>query len=140
MIIGFVGTYIGMTYCQIYNLHFLFRDLKPTGFVHGGEIGADSQAHEEVMKFLSEGDIEIYPVNKDRLSYWQDHYPKSITHFPSEPLSRNQIIVHRCNLLLACPTNHRETPESRSWATVRYAEQVGRAHTIIYPDMRGGYA
>lgn len=53
---------------------------------------------------------------------------------PLDPLARNRIIVSRIHGLLACPKTDIEELQSGTWATVRYAREIGCPVYLIRAD------
>ena len=136
MVIGFTGTREGLTEPQISRLRLLLVQLRPIKFLHGGAIGADSEAHRQAQGTMRLKDIEIYPCSKERSRHWLWLYRgESITiHQIQPPLIRNHIIVDRSNQMLACPAEYEEQPRGGTWSTIRYARKQHKPLTIIYPD------
>ncbi len=140
MILGFSGTRMGPTPAQ----HDAFRDFvrrfRPARFVHGGARGCDTLAHYVVRAACPDIVIEIHPTEDAGSTVWMpsgncEIYPKL------PPLERNRIIVSRCYGLLAMPQRDAEDwAGSGTWATVRYAREIGcpvyivRSYGEIIPD------
>lgn len=132
MIIGFTGTQQGLTHHQ----HIALGDYmgqvswetgRPT-LRHGDCIGADAQAH--TLAFNLGWWIRTHPpVNARKRAFKKGHW----TEAPYPYLIRNQHIVDKCDMLVACPKGPEEL-RSGTWSTVRYARRTHRLCTIIWPD------
>jgi predicted Rossmann fold nucleotide-binding protein DprA/Smf involved in DNA uptake len=97
-------------------------------FVHGGAIGADEMAH-----FIALGRVPVH-VRPCDIRDQQGFCPGAAMVYPERPpLLRNVDIVDACAVLVACPSGA-EHRKSGTWATVRYARQVGREVVIVWPD------
>lgn len=133
MKVGFTGTRTGMTEPQVATLVKLIHCLLPTELHHGCCIGSDQQAHEMVL--LSDGNqIKLMahpPKNKS-----QAFEPIGAhTIFPeAEFIKRNHNIVDKTEELIAISRTKEWELRSGTWATIRYAQKLGRPVHIIYPN------
>lgn len=144
MIIGFTGTRNGMTVKQNEQVHAKLLKAKllkaefPSWGIHGGCIGADAEFHEECV--AAGFTIEVYPGFSKR-------DPKDLTHralldgaFTQHPpaghFERNRMIVHRCDVLYACPPTNERLSRGGTWYTIDHAEKVGKPVVIFWPDGR----
>jgi predicted Rossmann fold nucleotide-binding protein DprA/Smf involved in DNA uptake len=140
MILGFTGPRIGLTNAQRSELPAAYKALSATTLLVGGAPGSD----EEMITWaisnrdaLATVQIEIYPASEDRYRYWKRYLHQGlieILHQVDAPLTRNWIIVARCDHLLAASQTDKEKQRSGTWATIRYARKAGKPHTIIWPD------
>lgn len=128
----------------------LVPDLFPAGpsepveyqpiLVHGGAVGWDLVAHQEVRKpdrsfVLPLWRTEVYPSHSVRDSSRLAYDTADIVHAPMDPLVRNQVIVTRSKVLVAAveePESHR----SGTWSTIRYALRSRKRVLIVTPDGR----
>lgn len=136
MIVGFTGTREGMTPQQRARFREVTVELKPQTFVHGGAVGADTDAHKEMLAFIEERDVEIFPGGADRELCWRIHAPGALVLRWTQPLTRNRAIVARATYLIACPHINTEELRSGTWMTVRTARKAGKPIIIIWPDGR----
>lgn len=135
MRVGFTGTQKGMTSEQIDAVGKRLLDLKKVNpiysFLHGDCIGADEQAL-TIATSLGYYTVAYPPLSEKK---------KTVLHsdrrnHPKPYLERNKNIAVGCDRLIAAPAQHGEVLRSGTWATVRYARQVGRIIYIVYPNGR----
>jgi hypothetical protein len=128
MKVGFTGTQVGMTeYQEIALVHILRRE-GALELHHGNCIGADEQACQIAW------DMDIPPIAHPGDTPEKQSEIESFETLPVKPnLERNHDIVDVCELLVAAPKG---PPQQRSgtWATIRYADKVGRKTLIITPN------
>lgn len=131
MIYAFTGSRRpGLTLAQIGFIN--SRIPSPKRLLHGGAIGADTQAD----LLFGEGrgcPIEVYPASKDRFDFWVGKSNR-VVHPPQDPIARNHIMVNRCDLLIACPGTMHEIQRSGTWATIRYGRRQGKPTLLVFPD------
>lgn len=143
--LAFTGTREGMTERQKAALALRVAGLAPRVFLHGGAEGADTEAHDTILEYVTSAAavIEVYPCNTWRRDVWRDSYRRQlvfeagrdfIVHPIMEPLARNHVMVDRCNHLLATPAQPEEQHRSGTWATIRYARSKCKPVTLILPD------
>lgn len=127
MILGFTGTKLGMTPAQHDAFRRFVRRFPVSRFVHGGCVGSDTLAHGAVRAFHPEIMIEIHPSNISGTRGVTVTVPMGRCEIYPElpPLERNRIIVSRIHGLFAVPRTDREEIRSGTWATVRYAREIG---------------
>ena len=132
MIVGFTGTRKGMTGSQT---SVVTKALRKASEVHHGDcIGADEQCH--VICQELDIPIVIHPPEEERLRAFCEGAAR--VEPPRPYLVRDRIIVDKCQLLLACPSENDEPGIARgqgTWSTVRYARRTGRLFRIVWPDM-----
>lgn len=135
MIVGFTGTRQGPTPAQHRMmdrvlLHFAVNSGMKT-FVHGGAIGCDTFAHHVVTASGLNREIlvEILPADNPGSTVWIP-MGNCIIYERMPPLERNRIIVRRIHGLIATPKFFRED-SSGTWATIRYAREIGCPVYII---------
>lgn len=141
MTVGFTGTRKGMNNRQIDQLAVMLEALRDprsyqdggsqTPFHFGGAPGADLRAR-KMAKALSYG-IEWHPSpGVDLATLVHNGYADAeellaeTWHEVFPPLVRNHHIVDAIQVLLAAPHTDVEERRSGTWATIRYARQVGR--------------
>lgn len=131
MILGFTGTRSGMTIGQVYHLRRYLLFQAPGEFHHGDCVGADAEAHDLVRKLLPNCRIIVHPcyITSARAYRQGDEILP-----PKEPLARNKDIVDICDLLVAVPATKQDVVRSGTWATIRYAERVGKNKRIFRPE------
>jgi hypothetical protein len=127
--IGFTGSRNGMTKDQQKRLEHLLREFKALGyreFHHGDCKGADIQAH-NIARLLGFG-VVVHPPRSSTHRAWS---PGKI--LKAKPyLERNHDIVDETLSLIACPDGL-ERLRSGTWATIRYAEKIGKPVNVIMP-------
>lgn len=134
MDIGFTGTQRGLTAEQKSSLWMVLRVITEIGipvapFHHGDCIGADQEAFELASM---EGYVtHAHPCNIIGKRAWT-HSRYVEKELP--PLERNQVIVDRSDILIACPSGKGEILRSGTWATVRRAQKKGIPIIFVYPD------
>jgi len=141
MHIGFTGSRDGMTGQQSIKLYEYIcgawdsdKLAKPT-FHHGDCVGADELAHDLAKK--TGMCITIHPPKTTSTTHQYQAHCEGACEIrePKPHIKRNHDIVDECDWLIATPsgTEH-EQPRSGTWATIRYAHQVGIPVTIIKAD------
>jgi len=98
---------------------------------HGDCVGADEVAH-ITAQGLGLG-VVVHPPNVET---HRAHSPGGHLLPPLPYLERNKNIVASTFRLLALPGSSQEELRSGTWATVRYAKQMGRMVIIVWPDGR----
>lgn len=130
MILGFSGTQYGMTDLQREAFLRVIDWREVAEFHHGDCIGADSDAHDIVLDI---GNIPIY-IHPPILSGKRAFCNFAKYRFEEKPyLARNKDIVDMCHLLVACPKGLKEELRSGTWATIRYAQKMGKPVVILAP-------
>lgn len=120
-----------MTGPQIESVMRLLSSLKPVAVHHGDCIGADAAFHDLCNhQGIS---IIIHPPLEDRKRARCSG--PNVTILPSKTfLARNHNIVDACEVLIAAPFKEKEVLRSGTWATVRYAEKIGRPVYLVMPS------
>lgn len=125
-IVGFTGTRDGMSKAQSDRLRWRLLMLNPTEFHHGDCIGADDEA---ACIAQSLGITVIaHPCD---IAHMRARHPSNFVFPEAPPLVRNRNIVDCCHLLLVAPRRNQEELRSGTWATWRYARNVGRTTEVI---------
>lgn len=96
---------------------------------HGACVGAD----EEILIIAKSYNLRTI-AHPSNFIYTTTKISSDETLAPKDALERNRDIVDACNLLLALPQARQEKRLSGTWATIRYAERVGRQIRYIWPD------
>lgn len=128
MKIGFTGTQEGMSLRQKFLLYKHLCDLRlgETHEFHEGDcIGADAEALHEVEKVKRVLTIITHshpPSNPKKRAFIET----DIMHPPKPYIPRNHDIVDATDILIAAPKSDKEELRSGTWATIRYAEKLGR--------------
>ena len=135
MIVGFTGSRRGPTPAQHAALLRFAKAFPIDRFVHGGAVGCDTFAHQAVRHFHPDIPIDIYPADKPGSTIWMKA-GNCIVHPARPPLERNRAIVKLVYGLLAAPQRDDEDWGSGTWATVRYAREVGCPVVLIRQDGR----
>jgi len=126
MIAGFTGTRHGMSEEQKLYLAFELHRLKVTELHHGDCVGADEEAntiaHEMGIKTVGHP-----PTNEKYRAFC-----KCDVWYESRPyITRNHNIVDCTIHLLVAPKTNIEQVRSGTWATFRYASNLGRSITMV---------
>lgn len=130
-VVGFTGTRIGMTAKQLATLRGVLQLLRPTETHDGDALGADA----EFLRLAIERDPETrtvaHPCDIEAARAFRPH---GTTLEVRPPLDRNRDIVDACDILIAAPAGMAEERRSGTWATVRYARNLGRPIITVWPD------
>lgn len=136
--IGFSGTQRGMTKDQRTSLTRLLTDIKKEydgtiiEFHHGACIGADEQAA------MIAGNLGMRTVaHPGHIPDKRCSFVSHRVHDPMDNLTRNRMIAEIAQTLITTPATEKQVRRSGTWATIRYANGIGRFVTIIAPD--GGF-
>jgi len=140
LVVGFTGTREGMTPAQKETVRKILLGVTG-GFwaVHGDCVGADAEFHSICLAMREQVSsagphcygITIRPGTGETLRAF---CTGDITHPPRHPLDRNEDIVKECYVLIAAPKEWPEVQKSGTWATVRRARKLWRAHVIVLPN------
>lgn len=128
MITGFTGTQDGMNQKQK-DLTRVFLEMHaPAAVIHGDCVGADKDfddicAELVITRYCCPSDITAKRAFTDAIPLQE----------PKPPLERNHDIVDRSDELFACPKETHEVLRSGTWATIRYAQKMGKPVYIFYP-------
>lgn len=136
MIIGFTGSRLGLLLPQRERLSWFLKGLKPTMFVHGDGGHSDALAHSIVESAFPRCYIDVWPstAGGGAVTYFGTKGRIEV-HKAMPPLDRNRVIVSRIHGLVACPQRDTEDWDgSGTWATVRYARELGCPVYIILGD------
>ena len=130
--IGVTGTRWGTTKPQIRALlHFLlYEEDEIREFHHGDCRGADIEAA-AVAVSLGYRVVCHPPVSTSMRGFFDKN---AETREPKWYGERDKNIVNETSVLVALPHTQYEIPRSGTWLTVRYARELGRPITIIFPD------
>jgi hypothetical protein len=126
--IGFTGTRKGLAMDQQAALAAILARYHGS-FHHGDCIGADKQAHEIVRSCGYS--VTIHAPVKSNLRAW---CKGDVEMPPRGYLDRNRDIVDTTQRLIAALAGMAEEHRSGTWSTVRYAMNVGKPVSIVFPD------
>jgi len=143
MKLGFTGTQIGMTPRQADAFRQFIESKGVTEFHHGDCIGADAQAHS--IARVRHIPVIVHPPSDPKKRAYVEFGALSIIACGSDPFSmyvrpekpyieRNHDIVDETDELVATPKSVYEELRSGTWATIRYAQKLGKPVTLIMPD------
>lgn len=126
MIVGFTGSRLGLLQAQHDSLRWFLTGLAPTRFVHGDGGHSDALAHAIVEAAFPDCYMDVWPstLGGGAVTYFGTK-GRTEVHKPIPPLERNRIIVALSHGLIACPARDVEDWGSGSWATIRYAREIG---------------
>lgn len=129
--IGITGTQRGLTEKQFLSLQNLLRVLHMNKIHAGDCVGVDAETILLVKELRPEvitvGHPPTNPRKRAFLTY--DEERKPLDYIP-----RNHAIVDESDYLIACPKEFTEVLRSGTWATIRYAREMGKSVIIILPD------
>ena len=131
MKVGFTGNREGMSDGQYNTIKNLLMAGQPKELHLGDCIGADASAFEIGVR----ADLRLigHPPDLPGLRKFYTYAEER----PKKPyLDRNHDIVDETDILIACPKETEEVIRSGTWATVRYAEKIGKTVLLIYPSGR----
>ena len=101
-------------------------------FHHGRCVGGD----EEVLLIAKSFGVRVRTVSHPASMVdpkWISQITSDVELPAKPPLQRNRDIVDIVNELLAYPGEQHEVLRSGTWATIRYADQIGRTTALIHP-------
>lgn len=131
MKVGFTGTRVGMTGKQEETFAKLISSFGATEFRFGCCTGSDEQAFYRVMEIGGIRTVAHPPRNK--FSAFEPLGADTI--LPDEEfIKRNHSIVDNTEVLIAISKTKEWELRSGTWATIRYAQKLGRPVHIIYPN------
>jgi hypothetical protein len=137
MIVGFTGTREGLTNTQIAWLYHQFEKLPISEIHHGACVGADASVHAAAL----EHDVPVHvwpPVNQKHVAAECLTPQPGVFVHPTMPyLHRNREIVNASMNLIAFPKQNEQPSQmlwGGTWYTVNFAERMGRAIMICYPN------
>jgi hypothetical protein len=132
---GFTGTREGLTSFQRGNLLGLLSELRPRVLHHGDCVGADVEAHLFCVALRVK--VRIHPPDENGLRAWCSFMGSGLlvemVYDAKQYLARNRDIVDVSDYLIACVKGAEER-SSGTWATIRYAREVGRPVFVLWPD------
>ena len=131
--LGFTGTRNGMTDAQRESVRVLLRTICPKRARHGDCVGADAEFHSMIVfQSAFRCEIIVHPCTFASLRAYVAGYDQILHTLP--PLERNRAIVDSCDQLFATPASSEEQKKGGTWYTIRYAKQVGKPVTIVWPN------
>jgi hypothetical protein len=128
MIIAFTGNRYGLTEEQKTGIkNILARTDKPVTVLHGDCVGADTDFHNLCSDL--EIDIHVFPPDDDKLRGFNQG---SVIMRPRPYLKRNEDMIKKCDMLIACPTDkNKEILRSGTWATIRKARKLNKTIHVL---------
>lgn len=132
MKIGFTGTRRDLSAAQTDALivTLISLALDAVEVHHGMCVGADDEFHNMVRNLYPAIRIVGHPP-EDRKFFAPAEC--DVMWSPKPYLERNKNIVHKCDVLIACP-NGPEKQRSGTWATIRAARSSHKTVHIIWPS------
>ncbi len=127
--LAFTGTQAGMTGPQRARFRGLMRALRPATFHHGDCVGADAEAHDDVVGTTR---VHIHPCTISDKRAWKGQ--AFVIEAPAPPLERNRVMVDVSEALVATPKGMIEELRSGTWATIRYARKQKKPVHICWPN------
>jgi hypothetical protein len=138
MTLGFTGTSRGMMQRQRATVRYLFGELELTDLHHGDCVGADAQADEDAIHYLSAVNIVVHPPTVSTKRAFRQPRAWRLVLDPKPYLKRNRdIVAAGIDGLIAAPKDSVEPRNKRgqgTWTTIGYARQAGRRIWIVFPD------
>ena len=132
MKVGFTGTRHPLTTVQTTSLYEVFGSFDDVEELHHGDcVGADAAAHD--LAWAHGWNVVIHPPDKPDARAWCKGLSIVDVRPPLPYLVRNHNIVEATEIMVAAP-NGPEYLRSGTWATVRFARQIGRPIVIVWPD------
>ena len=132
--IGFTGNRFGLTENQKKEIRTIFDTYQNITLYHGDCIGADTMFHELCVEYKKNNinkiiNVIIFPPDDDKLR----GFNKSDIIMPPKPyLKRNEDIVNKCNVLIACPIDkNKEILRSGTWTTIRKARKLNKTIHLL---------
>lgn len=98
---------------------------------HGDCVGADEFVAN--LTELTGSTMRVIAHPSDMVRYTANAY-RTETRPPQPPLVRNHVMVGETEALIALPDSMTERLRSGTWATMRYARDLGRRVTVFWPD------
>lgn len=136
MVGGFTGTRSGPTPPQHKSMRRFIGGMPLDRLVHGGAPGCDTFAHWIMRELHPKGLIHIYPAtDSGSLRDGIEPLENTTIHPPAPPLDRDRTFVEQIDGLLAVPRTDQEGA-SGTWATVRYAREIGLPVYVIQQNGR----
>lgn len=132
--IGFTGTQLGLTGHQRSNIISLLLQMPSLLKVrHGDCIGADEEFDALMRTEFHKLVIYSYPPRNPAKRAFVEDRGYTVVYPVAEYLDRNKSIVRDSDWLVAAPSSTVEQLRSGTWSTIRYAQQIGKPHTIVFP-------
>ena len=132
--IGFTGNRFGLTENQKKEIRTILDTYQNITLYHGDCIGADTMFHELCVEYKKNNinkiiNIIIFPPDDDKLR----GFNKGDIIMPPKPyLKRNEDIVNKCDVLIACPLDkNKEILRSGTWATIRKARKLNKTIHLL---------
>jgi len=142
MKLTFTGTKLGMTSAQRTTVLIVVRDHVRVGewthAIHGCCEKSDRDFHEIAWSLKLAR--ELHPGTEEQRLWAVNHMDtQRDTVFPvpldaNPQLTRNRTMVDRGGILVAAPRQMHEVLRSGTWATIRYARNLGREIVFCWPN------
>lgn len=129
MKIGFTGTRNGMTVQQGEAVEHLLYQLRPDEIHHGDCRGADAEFHGMAYRICGSRRVVHPPLNDLHRAFCEGEETKPAKSYHD----RNHDIVDATDRLIATPLTDKESFQSGTWTTIRYARRLGKPVYIVTP-------
>jgi len=127
--VGFTGSRKGMSAKQKEGVLSAIIAMKPSMVRHGDCVGSDADFH--TLCALPGIVRTIHPPSDNTFRAW---CAGEVTLPCKDYITRNHDIVNASDVLIATPQKMVDELRSGTWATVRYAEKIGKPCCVVFPD------
>lgn len=135
MIVGFTGSRAGMSPRQLEHFRRMIEALPMTMFLHGGCVGADTQAHDLVREATC-ARVHVWPgvdAQGNAPHRGREDWGGAIVHPPRPYYARNRILVSMSDLLIVAPAEAIEQPTGGTWYTYKHGRREGTPELMLWP-------
>ena len=132
--IGFTGNRFGLKENQKKGILNILDTYQNMTLYHGDCVGADTEFHNICVEYKKNNinkiiNIIIFPPDNDKLR----GFNKGDIIMPPKPyLKRNEDIVKKCDILIACPIDKdKEILRSGTWSCIRKARKLNKTIYLL---------